>query len=68
MKQKNNPIIQEAKESKRLFNYEIAKILGVSEMTYYRMMRSELPVNEQKEIAKQIEQYVNGVRKDEGTL
>lgn len=46
-----NDIIREAKSKKRMFNYEIAELLGVSESTFGRMMRNEIPLEEQKRIA-----------------
>lgn len=46
-----NNIIREAKNKKRMFNYEIANLLNVSESTFGRMMRNELPEDEQQRIA-----------------
>ena len=46
-----NKIIREAQRSKRYFGYEIAALLGISESTFGRMMRKELPIEEQKRIA-----------------
>ena len=39
-----------------LTQWDVAKILGVSESTFYRMMRDELPEDEQKRIVKLIEE------------
>lgn len=47
----NNKIIWSAKKLKRKYWYEVADILGVSENTIIRMMRKELPLDEQKRIA-----------------
>ena len=48
---KHNLIIWEAKMQTRRYNYEIANLLNVSESTFGRMMREELPIDEQKRIA-----------------
>lgn len=57
--QKNNQIIREAlfKNNKPL--YWLGSVLGKSEMTITRMMRTELPIAEQKQIAKLIRESVN---------
>lgn len=51
---KNNSIIREAQGKTRMYSYEIAKLLNVSEATFGRMMRNELPIEEQKRIAAMI--------------
>lgn len=53
---KTNQIIRKAIEEKRIYAYEVADLLGVSESTYGRMMRKELPEEEQKRIAKLIKE------------
>lgn len=39
-----------------LTQYDLAKLLGVSEMTVYRRLRDELPEKEQRRICKIIEE------------
>lgn len=53
MKEKN-PIIKTAQRKKRRYNYEVAWLLGISESTFNRMMRNELPKEEQERIANMI--------------
>lgn len=60
MAKNNNQIIRKAIEDERIYAYEVAELLGVSEATYGRMMRKELPVSEQKRIAKMIKEKTNG--------
>ena len=50
MKEKNT-IIRTAQRDKRMYGYEVARLLKVSESTFGRMMRNELPKDEQKRIA-----------------
>lgn len=47
----NNKIIRDARNQKRMYSYEVADLLGVSENTFCRWMRKELPLDEQKRIA-----------------
>ncbi|MCR5794770.1 MAG: hypothetical protein K6G61_05430 [Solobacterium sp.] len=54
-----NLIIREEQERLHLFNYEIANILKVSESTFGRMMRSELPEEEQRRIVSLIREAVH---------
>ncbi len=51
MKEEKNRIIRDAQFKKRLYGYQVAELLGISESTFTRMMRSELPKDEQKRIA-----------------
>ena len=53
MKSKNE-IIEAARRKRRMYAYEVARILGISVSTYERMMRTELPAEQQKEIARKI--------------
>ena len=59
-----NPIIEEARDRKRMYSYELARLLGVSETTMYRMLRNPLPKAEQERIAKMIEDYNKGAEND----
>lgn len=42
-----------------LTQWEVAKILGVSETTFYRLMRDELPEEKQDDIINAISEEVN---------
>lgn len=54
----NNLIIRNALTRTGVRAWQVAKhILKVSEPTYFRMMRNELPKSEQKKIAAAIEEY-----------
>ena len=44
--------------------YELDKILGISEPTRCRMLRQELPENEQDRICKLIDEYVKNGGQD----
>lgn len=52
---KKNISIRVAMMTHGLTQWDVAKILGVSESTFYRMMRDELPEDEQERIVKLIE-------------
>ncbi len=54
-----NKIIREAQESKHLYGYQVARLLNVSESTFGRMMREELPQEEQERIANLIGEASN---------
>ena len=54
-----NRIIREEQETLHLFNYQIARLLNISESTFGRMMREELPEKEQRRIAALIREAVN---------
>ena len=58
MMTKNNMIIRSALLRYNVRTWQLAAdVLKVSEPTVYRMLRQELPEEEQKEIAAKIEQY-----------
>ena len=46
----NNVEIRQTMKEKRLYNYEIAAALGVSEFTLSRKLRKELPQEEKQTI------------------
>lgn len=46
----NNLEIRQAMKEKRLFNYELAEMLGISEFTLSRKLRKELPDEEKERI------------------
>lgn len=50
MIKRTNEKIREALEHKRLCQWELADMLGVSEATVTRMLRHELPEEKKKEI------------------
>lgn len=54
-----NRIIREEQETLHLFNYQIARLLNISESTFGRMMREELPEKEQRRIVALIREAVN---------
>jgi hypothetical protein len=39
-------------------NWQLARIMGISEMTLYRRLRDELPEPEQDRICKLIDEYI----------
>ena len=45
-----NTDIKEAIKTNRIFNYEVAKELGISEPTFYRMLRTNTPERKREEI------------------
>lgn len=49
-----NYIIRDAQMKTGAYGFEVAKLLGMSESTYLRRMREELPVEEQIRIAELI--------------
>ena len=51
----NELLKREIKEA-RLYNYEIAAFLGVSEPTFYRLLRSELSSSKKEQIFKAIKE------------
>lgn len=56
MKKTHNISIRVAMMIHGLTQWDVAKSLGVSESTFYRMMRDELPEDEQKRIVSLIEE------------
>ena len=46
----NNLEIRQEMKKKRMFNYELAEMLGISEFTLSRKLRKELPQAEQERI------------------
>lgn len=50
MMKRTNEKIKKALENKRLCQWELADMLGVSEATVTRMLRHELPEEKKKEI------------------
>lgn len=52
-----NAKIQKALRVNRVYAYELSAILGISVSTYNRMIREELPDDEQNHIVKLIEDY-----------
>lgn len=53
----NNLIIRSAMLRTGIRGYQVAKLLNVSDPTFYRKMRDELPEDEQQRIASLIEEY-----------
>lgn len=56
----NNLIIRFALMEADMKYYELDKILGISEPTRCRMLRNELPLEEQNRIANMIRNYKKG--------
>ena len=54
-----NKQIRDALRTNRVYAYEICKILKISVSTYNRMIREELPDEEQKRIVKLIEDFAS---------
>lgn len=50
-----NEIIKNAMKKNRVFTWQVAELMGISENTLYRRMRHELPADEQIRIVKLIE-------------
>ena len=50
-RQKHNLIIRDAMKKYKVYLYEVADLMGVSEPTICRWMRNEMPVSKQKSIA-----------------
>lgn len=46
----NNLEIRQAMKERRMFNYELAELLGISEFTLSRKLRNELPQEEMERI------------------
>ena len=46
----NNLEIRQAMKERRMFNYELAEMLGISEFTLSRKLRNELPQEEKERI------------------
>lgn len=62
----NNLKIRRKMASEMLKYYQLDQILGISEATRCRMLRNELPEEDQDRICKLIEEYVvNGGRERE---
>lgn len=61
----NNLRIRKALASNMLKYWQLARILGISEMTLYRRLRDDLPESEQDRICQLIEDYAaKGGRND----
>ena len=46
----NNLEIRQAMKERRMFNYELAELMGISEFTLSRKLRNELPQEEKDRI------------------
>lgn len=53
---KPNKCVRDALERHRLNQYELGEALGMSESTIYRLLRNELPEEEQAALVKKIEE------------
>lgn len=56
----NNLEVREAMKKSRLFGYEVAEALGISETHFSRKLRKELPGDEKAKILAVIEKLANG--------
>lgn len=64
----NNLKIRRKMASEMMKYYQLDQILGVSEATRCRMLRNELPAEEQDRICKLIDEYVKSRSVDNGIL
>ena len=55
----NNQIIRDAMSRYSMYQYQVAEILGLNEGTVCRMMRKEIPEEEQRRIVSMIEEHVS---------
>ena len=46
----NNLEIRQAMKERRMFNYDLAELMGISEFTLSRKLRNELPQEEKERI------------------
>ena len=46
----NNLEIRQAMKERRMFNYELAELMGISEFTLSRKLRNDLPQEEKERI------------------
>lgn len=60
-----NTEIRNAAKEKKVHHWEIAERLGVSEQTFCRMMRRELPADKRDHILREIERMAE-CRKEQG--
>ncbi len=58
----NNFEIRQAMKENRLYNYEVAADLGVSEFTLSRKLRNELGQEEKEKILEVIEKLAKGAK------
>ena len=58
----NNRTIRDAMNKYRIYQYELANIMGVHEATVCRMLRNELPKEKQDEIAELIAKSAKEMR------
>lgn len=56
----NNIEIREAIKRARLFGYEVAEALGISETHFSRKLRKELPADEKARVLTAIEKLAKG--------
>lgn len=56
----NNMKVRNVIKEKRLFYYEVAEMLGISEFTLSRKLRKELPQEEQEKIISVIDDFMKG--------
>lgn len=64
VKKMNNTEIRQAIKANRLYNYEVAAALGISEFTLSRKLRNELDQEEKAKILEVIEKVAKGWRHD----
>ena len=54
----NNMLVRKTIAANMLKRWEVAKLMGISEMTLYRKLREEMPEEEQNRICLLIEKHV----------
>lgn len=62
MQKNNNILIKEYARKKGVYQYEIADVLGISEFTFLRRLRKELP----KEEVKRLKTIIDEISKKAG--
>lgn len=60
VKKMANLEIRQALKKCRMFNYELAELLGITEWTLSRKLRKELPAEEKQQILQIIKEYERG--------
>ena len=57
---KNNILLRQAMQDKHIVQWQLAEILGCSEITISRMFRKEMPIEKQNEIINRINESSGG--------
>lgn len=57
---KTNEVIRESLSRNKVYQWQLAEHLGIAEYTLTRMLRHELPIEQQEEICKEIDEIIEG--------